>query len=218
MHPVGCVCTKEYRSNTDLLKFFMRYCDVLGPILFSFPNLMYMEYFHNLIPSICDLLISEGIRSSSLWGPKSVIEVASLLSKYGTTTGKQGHHGDGWTDTFVCLSIHSSITFDKAFVYQIRVNTNLTLNRIKSELLCPWWLPHGYHVGSLDASFHYIIEAMVGTVWWGCARLLEGCTQLRKGCPRLGRGAHDCMRGVHASQRGVHGFLWSIGQLVKYNV
>jgi hypothetical protein len=43
----------------------------------------------------------------------------------------------------------------------IWVNTMLTFDRIKLELLGSWWLPHGCHNRWLDASFHYIQGARV---------------------------------------------------------
>jgi hypothetical protein len=61
-----------------------------------------------------------------------------------TTHGMQGCHGDEQTDT----SILPSVTSDKARVRQIRINGMLTFDRIKPELLCPWWLPHRCHIGS----------------------------------------------------------------------
>jgi demethoxyubiquinone hydroxylase (CLK1/Coq7/Cat5 family) len=57
----------------------------------------------------------------------------------------QGCHGDKRTDTFV----RPSVMFNKARVHQIRVNGMLTSDRVKPELLCPRWLPHRYHIGSL---------------------------------------------------------------------
>jgi hypothetical protein len=45
--------------------------------------------------------------------------------------------------------VRPSVTSDKALVRQIRVNTMLTSDRIKSKLFCPRWLPHRCHVGSL---------------------------------------------------------------------
>jgi hypothetical protein len=42
-----------------------------------------------------------------------------------------------------------SVTSDKARVRHIRVNGMLTSKRVKPELLCPRWLPHRCHVGSL---------------------------------------------------------------------
>jgi hypothetical protein len=42
-----------------------------------------------------------------------------------------------------------SVTSNKARVRHIRINGMLTSNRVKPELLCPWWLPHRCHVGSL---------------------------------------------------------------------
>jgi hypothetical protein len=59
--------------------------------------------------------------------------------------GHQGCHGDGRTDT----SVRLSVTSDKARVHHIRVNGMLNSKRVKPELLCPRWLPHHCHVGSL---------------------------------------------------------------------
>jgi hypothetical protein len=61
------------------------------------------------------------------------------------TSTSQGCHGNGRTDT----SVRPSVTSDKAHVRYIRVNGMLTSKRVKPELLCPWWLPHRCHVGSL---------------------------------------------------------------------
>jgi hypothetical protein len=47
------------------------------------------------------------------------------------------------TDKQTC----SSVTSDKVLVRQIRVNTMLTSNKVKPELLYPRWLPRCYHVG-----------------------------------------------------------------------
>jgi hypothetical protein len=58
---------------------------------------------------------------------------------------QQGCHGDGRTDT----SVRPSVTSDKARVRHVRVNGMLTSKRVKPELLCPRWLPHRCHVGSL---------------------------------------------------------------------
>jgi hypothetical protein len=109
---------------------------------------------------------------------------------------KQGCHGDGRTDTFVRPSCPS----DKALLHQIRVNAMLTSDRVKLELLCPWWLPHRCHIGLLDASFHYIIGVGGRTAWWGHirlpkgrSRLHEGCAWLREGHVRLGGGAHGSL-------------------------
>jgi hypothetical protein len=50
------------------------------------------------------------------------------------------------------VQIRPSVTSDKALVRQIRVNAMLTFDRIKLELLCPWWLPRCCHVEWLDIS------------------------------------------------------------------
>jgi hypothetical protein len=76
-------------------------------------------------------------------------------------------------------------------VYQIRVNAMLTSERVKSELLCPRWLPHGCHVGWLDVNFHYIVWIVERTALWG-ARMTEN------------RGAHGWTRGVHGWTGDVH--------------
>jgi hypothetical protein len=63
---------------------------------------------------------------------------------------------DGIVDSPLCRVVTAtdgqtrpSVTSDKARVRHIRVNGMLTSKRVKPELLCPRWLPHRCHVGSL---------------------------------------------------------------------
>jgi hypothetical protein len=62
----------------------------------------------------------------------------SIVSRVVTATDGQTHP-----------SVRPSVTSDKARVRHIRVNGMLTSKRVKPELLCPRWLPHRCHVGSL---------------------------------------------------------------------
>jgi hypothetical protein len=65
-----------------------------------------------------------------------------------------------------CASVRPSVMFvtsnrpsDNTHVHLIRVNSVLTLDKVKMELLSPRWLPHGCHVGWMYTSFHYIVGA-----------------------------------------------------------
>jgi hypothetical protein len=62
--------------------------------------------------------------------------------------------------------VRPSVTSDKILVHQIRVNTMMTSDKIKLELLCPRRLPRHYHVGWLDVSFHYIARAAEHIALW----------------------------------------------------
>jgi hypothetical protein len=58
-------------------------------------------------------------------------------------------HGPGLSRRRTDRHVRPSVTSDKACVRHIRVNGMLTSNRVKPELLCPRWLSHRCHVGSL---------------------------------------------------------------------
>jgi hypothetical protein len=79
-----------------------------------------------------------------------------------------------WVARVVCASVcpsHPFVTSNKVRVRPIRVNILLTLDRVNLDLLCPWWLPHPYHItATLDSR--------------GCCgliRLAEGCICWRRG-------------------------------------
>ena len=65
----------------------------------------------------------------------------------------------------VGLSVRMFVTFDcssdKVHVCPIRANTMLTFDRVKLELLCPWWLPYWMAECKLcrDWSAHSLVGA-----------------------------------------------------------
>jgi hypothetical protein len=85
-----------------------------------------------------------------------------------------------------CLCVHPSDMFvtskcpsNKSDIRPICINP---------ELLCPRWLPHGCHIGWLDASFHYIqgVGACMGQ---------DRRTHVKKGAN---------WKKVHIGSQGVH--------------
>jgi hypothetical protein len=89
--------------------------------------------------------VGKAVRLTSSFPLALAREVGSSIWLVLKTIHWQGCHGDGRTDT----SVRPSVTSDKARVRHIRVNGMLTSKRVKPELLCPRWLPHHCHVGSL---------------------------------------------------------------------
>jgi hypothetical protein len=101
-----------------------------------------------------------------------------------------------------CLFVTSECPSNKVDICPIRVNAMLTFDRVKPKLFYPWWIPHGCHVGWLDANFYYIQWSMIGASHERREREEDGCTLVHEGCiPDL--------EGTHSSLRGVHELMWA---------